>query len=219
MGVYLNGKLCGISLPQPNPTPTKKYQLLDRVENDNGNEIGSVSGFFTDGNGVEYAVVCLDAQYRITSDTYGNGKISSGYIAYGNGSTYLTPTLLRTRTATTETDAILTAATAASQTSSGANHCRSKSFVISGTTYYGQIPNIQEVIDIMEIATDLNSADTSGSSYSSWLLPEDPNKANNIWSSTPSSSAYAWTCGTTQIGSMTTNNDAFIVPVLEIPNA
>lgn len=43
-----------------------KYQLLQRISDDNGTGIGTVSGFFTDANNVEYAVVCLDAQYRIS---------------------------------------------------------------------------------------------------------------------------------------------------------
>ena len=50
-----------------NPTPSGNYQLLDRIEDDNHNEIGTVSGFFTDANNIEYAVVCLDASYRLAA--------------------------------------------------------------------------------------------------------------------------------------------------------
>uniref|UniRef100_UPI003865CADA hypothetical protein n=1 Tax=Methanobrevibacter sp. TaxID=66852 RepID=UPI003865CADA len=59
---YLDG-FSSVTVDVPS-APTKKYNLLDRVKDDSNNEIGTVSGFFTDANNVEYAVVCLDAQYR-----------------------------------------------------------------------------------------------------------------------------------------------------------
>lgn len=200
--------------------PKGKYKLLERIKDDSNNEIGSVSGFFTDGNGVEYAVVCLDAQYRITTNTYGSGQISSNYISYGSygpSQTYVNNALQQTATATDNTTAILNAASAASQTSSGANHCRSKSFTIDGIVYYGQIPNLVEAIDIMSHQNKINSLDTSGSSYNSWLLPDI--LQNALWSSTPAASSYAWGVGSDRINSRTTNNLGFIAPVLELPNS
>ena len=52
------------------PMPTGKYSLLDRVVDDSNNSIGIVVGFHFDANDVEYAVVCLDAAYRLASGQY-----------------------------------------------------------------------------------------------------------------------------------------------------
>lgn len=194
------------------PAPTSKYKLLERIKDDNNNEIGTVSGFFTDGNDVEYAVVCLDAQYRITTDPYGNGQIASSSITYGTGSQFVSNAYGLTATATENTTAILGVAAS----SPAATHCRSKTFTIGGNTYSGQLPNLVEITDIMAQKTTLNSLDTSKSSYSSYVLP---NNDNNVWSSTPAYLGYAWDVGVNQITSMTTNNSAFVVPVLELPNS
>ena len=189
-----------------------KYKLFDRVTDDSNNEIGTVSGFFTDANNVEYAVVCLDAQYRITTDPYGNGQIASSYITYGTGSEYVSNAYGLKATATENTTAILGVAAS----SPAATHCRSKTFTIGGNTYSGQLPNLVEITDIMAQKTTLNSLDTSKSSYSSYVLP---NNDNNVWSSSPAYSGYAWDVGVNQITSMTTNNSNFVVPVLELPNS
>ena len=189
-----------------------KYKLFDRIKDDSNNEIGTVSGFFTDSNNVEYAVVCLDAQYRITTDPYGNGQIASSAITYGTGSGYVSNAYGLVATATENTTAIL----AVAASSPTATHCRSKSFTIGGNTYNGQLPNLVEITDIMAQKTTLNSLDTSKTSYSSCVLP---NNDNNVWSSSPAGSGYAWAVGVTQITSMTTNNSNFVAPVLELPNA
>ena len=52
-------------------------------------------------------------------------------------------------------------------TSGACNHCRSKSFAIDGTTYYGQLPNMIELNDIIRNHTALDTADPTASSYSS----------------------------------------------------
>ena len=46
------------------PFSSGKYQLLQRIKDDTNTEIGTVSGFVKNSNDTEYAVVCLDAQYR-----------------------------------------------------------------------------------------------------------------------------------------------------------
>lgn len=186
-------------------TPTKKYKLLDRIKDDSNNEIGTVSGFFTDANDVEYAVVCLDAQYRLAS-----GQIMS------SGSQYNVPLYNNMgvwdakETATTNTIAILAAGT-----SSACTHCRNQSFTIDGITYYGQLPNMPELTDIYRNRTVINSSDTSASSYSSLVL------ANNksAWSSTQYYESYSWCInnyGDVYASNITDNY--FVVPVLEIPN-
>lgn len=188
-----------------------KYQLLDRVKDDSNNEIGTVSGFFTDANGVDYAVVCLDAQYRLDSGQFSSSTgIVTNLPQHQNQSLYSA-----TETATTNTQLILDWCTANSYTSSACTHCRSKSFTIDGTTYYGQLPNIVEVIDIFRRRVGINSADTSAGSYSSLIIPTN----TAVWSSSQFNNNIAWYInnrGFVDIENKT--NNYFVIPVLEIPN-
>ena len=189
-----------------------KYQLLQRISDDNGNEIGTVSGFFTDANDVEYAVVCLDAQYRLESGTY------CSYIstAVTDLPIYSSWAIWEAKeTATFSTQKILDFCTAQSATSTACTHCRSKSFTIDGTTYYGQLPNVIELIDICKNYTAIQSADTSVSQYSHLGFP----RTNRTWSSFQYSSGSSWHVGNN--GNMTgggKNYNYFVAPVLEIPN-
>lgn len=182
-----------------------KYQLLDRIKDDSNNEIGTVSGFFT-ANNVEYAVVCLDAQYRLGSGKYltPNAQVS-GIPNYTNQSVWGAA-----ETATTNTTAIL-----ATGTSSACTHCRSKSFVIDSVTYAGQLPNIVELIDIFRRRTEINTADTSSVSYPNLIIPT----ANSAWSSTQYGTDEAWQIsneGETLYADK--DGTGIIIPVLELPN-
>lgn len=192
-------------------TPTGKYQLLQRISDDNGNEIGTVSGFFTDSNDVEYAVVCLDAQYRLLQ-----GKWSSATGAVTNMPNYPNQTVWSAKeTATFNTQKILDWCSANSYTSTSCSHCRSKSFTIGNTVYYGQLPNIVELIDIFKRREGINSKDTSSSSYSSLIIPT----SKTTWSSSqlgPSNAWAAWYDGRVYYPDKT--NNYFVPPVLEIPN-
>lgn len=189
-----------------------KYKLLDRVKDDSNNEIGSVSGFFKDANDVEYAVVCIDAQYRLASGAY----CSDISAAITNLPVYTNQTLWSaTETATFNTQKILDYCTAQSATSTSCTHCRSKSFTIGGVTYYGQLPNIAELSDIFRRRVGINSADTSSSSYSSLLL----HTGTRVWSSSQYSVRNGWffvNNGAVNYTDKTT--DYMIIPVLEIPN-
>ena len=61
----------------------KKYKLLDRVyEDDNGDSIGTVVGFHYDANDVEYAIVALDAAYRLAQGQYLSTTIAVGNLPY-----------------------------------------------------------------------------------------------------------------------------------------
>ena len=184
-----------------------KYHLLDRVKDDNNNEIGTVSGFFTDANDVEYAVVCLDAQYRLD-----NGKYADSNINITGIPKYYTQALWEAKeTATENTTAIL-----ASDTSTGCTHCRSKTFTVDGISYAGQLPNLLELIDIFKNRTSLNAADTSASSYSSLTIPEQA----EAWSSTQNGNTNGWSIYSGGSASYESKNSgAFVVPVLEIPNS
>ena len=157
-------------------TPSVKSKLLQRVIDDSNNEIGTVSGFFTDKNDVEYAVVCLDATYRNRSAQWASaeGNVTNMPL-YDNWTIWEAP-----ETATENTTLIL-----ASTTSSACTHCRSKSFTIGGVTYYGQLPNIIELVDIARHRTAINAADTSGGS-----ITIATNK--NYWASNQSHSTNGW---------------------------
>lgn len=203
----------GKVLLSPEGGSSGKYSLLERISDDSNNEIGTVSGFFTDANDVEYAVVCLDAQYRLAEGTY-----------CSNTSTEITDLPMYSswaiweakETATFNTQKILDFCTAQSATSTACSHCRSKSFTIDGTIYYGQLPNIVELVDICKNYTAIQSADTSVSQYSSLGLPRT---LDRTWSSSQYSRNLSWYVNYT--GSPTIANRAegyFVAPVLEIPN-
>lgn len=195
---------------------TKKYQLFDRVFDDSNNEIGTVSGFFTDANDVEYAVVCLDAQYRakdtavISSETYTIGSYLTGY-----EQKYV---LYSTNTATYNTNKILEYCMADSNTSPACAHCRSKSFIIDGITYYGQLPNFPELWDIYRHKNTLNSMDSSLDDYPLFEIPIASVFSSNLELDTQSSFFFinidGIMAGSTG-GSYYLN---FVIPILEIPN-
>lgn len=191
-----------------------KYKLLDRVKDDNNNEIGTVSGFFTDANDVEYAVVCLDAQYREASKVYcSKGALITDLPRYEDCiSAYWWSA---TDTATFNTQKILDYCTANGYTSSACTGCRSHYFTIDGTTYYGQLPNMREVFDISQNFVTLNSKDPSASG--------NPTKnfasAKNLWSSTQVDTTSEWYFNNTgYIYPNTKTWTNLACPVLEIPN-
>lgn len=192
-------------------TPSAKYKLLQRVIDDSNNEIGTVSGFFTDANDVEYAVVCLDATYRNSSAQWASaaGNVTNMPLYY-NWSIWNTK-----ETATKNTQLILDYCTANGLTSSACTHCRQYSFTIGGITYYGQLPNIIELIDIVRHSAAINTADTSASSNTSLNF----STGRNCWSSTQYNSGNAWFLnGYGSIINVSKSSNYFAVPVLEIPN-
>lgn len=196
------------------PTPSGKYTLLQRISDDNGNEIGTVSGFFTDANNMEYAVVCLDAQYRNAStqwcsvrNTVTNMPLYSSSLNawwYDNAK----------ETATQNTQLILDYCSAGGYTSTACSHCRSKSFTIDGTTYYGQLPNMREVFDMWRHRVQIEQMDTSASSHSSTNF----SSARDIWSSSQYTRRDGW-CLTNygDVNYYSKMNNYFACPVLEIP--
>lgn len=186
-----------------------KYSLLDRVKDDSNNEIGTVSGFFTDANDVEYAVVCLDAQYRLASATYSDTNTTITNMPLYNN--LVNSNVWESKvTSTTNTDLIL-----ASVTSPACNHCRSQSFTIDGVTYYGQLPNVIEVSDIAKNYHTIENLDTSASRYSGTNF----SSARTIWTSNQYTAAAAFRLSTTgTIWSSNKDTSLFVCPVLEIPN-
>lgn len=201
-----NGK---VLLSKPAPSGSGLYQLFDRIRDDGGNEIGTVSGFFTDANDIEYAVVCLDAQYRYNEDF--SQEYSGGVTAMPFA--YWTPEALEDfalqeqypfpnlpiysgwnifnagETATDNTTEILASTTVISPM---ATHCQSKTFYINGVEYAGQIPNMHELVDIfVKNADTLDLLDTSIQDYHPQSLGYLMNE-NEYDLSVTSSSVVSW---------------------------
>ena len=190
-----------------------RYKLFDRVYADStGDSIGTVCGFYKGSNSVEYAVVCLDATYRLAQ---GQWAASTGAIPnmplYGTWNLNINGT----ETATQNGDLIL-----ASKASTAVSHCRSKSFSIGGTTYYGQLPNICELLMILGTHTILYNMDPTVSSAATNLNFVQNGFPSNAWSSSQSSAYAGWCISSFGImdpnSSKTTNSLVF--PILEIPN-
>lgn len=204
----------GKALVAPEGGSSGKYQLLQRIKDDNNVEIGTVSGFFTDANNVEYAVVCLDAQYRLDLAQWcSTTQAVTNMPSYSNLAT--SNVWGAKETATENTQLILDYCTAKGYTSSACVHCRSKSFVINGVTYYGQFPNAIEVFEIAKNYNTIETMDTSASSNPSLNF----STSRPLWSSSQNSSNYGWELGT--ICSLTKfikTNHSYVTPVLELPN-
>jgi hypothetical protein len=182
------------------------YKVGDRVKDDSDNDVGMVSGFFTDADDQKYAVVCLNAADRLASGQY----LSSNTTIIGIPE-YQDQTLWSaSETATTNTTAIL-----ATGTSSACTHCRSKSYTIDGVTYAGQLPNLLELIDIFRNRVKINADDPTAATSSSLVIPTK----TRTWSSTQFDSSGGWCVG--GYGSVSYDgskvNPYFTIPVLEIP--
>ena len=193
----------------------KKYSLLQRISDDSGNEIGTVSGYQIGQDDKEYACVCLDAVYRQDSLQY-----LSQNVAITNLPNWLDQRIWDVdevffkETATFATDKILAMTEGGEYTSSACTHCRSFSFVIDGITYQGQLPTIMELVNIFQHRTRINSLDSTASSYSSKIIPS----SKTTWSSTQRNSPYAWYVNSYgSVPYINKNNSYFVVPVIELP--
>ena len=195
-----------------------RYKLLDRIKDDSNNEIGTVCGFFTDANDNEYAVVCLDAQYRLASAAWSStsGTVTNLTEYSMNGAAVDLIANTYTDTATSNCDKILAWCSAGGYTSAAVSHCRSKSFVIGGITYYGQLPNLCELFYICANRAEISNADTSKSSYSSLDIAT---LASRTLSSSQCNSSNVWYINFTGYVYLSSKTySCFVAPVLEIPN-
>ena len=204
-----------------------KYQLLQRVEDDNGNEIGTVSGFFTDANDVEYAVVCLDKVYRANRDVgsydmYGDDGFNDEYTTLLNYSvSNIVYAFSKKDTSTAITDMWYSQHWSSSTDSSNSAilYARSLSFTIDGETYQGQVPNMCELSDIAKNYSELDLLDTSSGSNSLTNLFTQ-NTDHGCYSCIPHNKndfvgIYGYTDGTFYAIAGETMT---VAPVLEIPN-
>lgn len=192
-------------------TPTGKYQLLQRVTDDNNNEIGTIGCFIQDSNGNELAVCVLDAQYRLATGQWMSQGASVTGLSYADDQTYWESK----DTATDNCDKILQCCSDNGYTSSGVSHCRSKTFVIDGQSYAGQLVTQKEINLIFIHRSEINQLDISGGQYSNLLLPSSTNMwTSNHFDSTRGSRFNVF--GVMDASGKTAS--WFILPVLEIPN-
>jgi len=203
-----------VNVPSGGPVTHKKYQLLDRVYDDlSGDSIGTVCGFFTDGNNIEYAIVCLDAIYRAASLQLMSANVTpSGLPNYSGVSVFEAK-----ETATFNCDKMMDWVNLSESNSSAAvEHCRSYSFMVTGTTYFGQLPNLIELIKIYEVKTSIGSLDPTLVDNPTLAIP-----STNMTSSTSNHWASNWysysDTGITR-GSSAKAQKYFVCPILEIPN-
>lgn len=186
---------------------------LTRFKDDNNNEIGTHYMNFEDGNGNVFKVILLDAQYRLASSQWcSNINTVTNMPLYSNLAS--SNVWQAGETATTNTQLILDYCTAGVYTSASCSHCRSKSFTIGGTTYYGQLPNMIEVIHLAKHYNQFDALDTSAGSQRSLSF----SSARSIWSSsqcTGSTGWYLYNAGS--VNSSNKTNFCFACPVLEIP--
>lgn len=187
---------------------------LARFKDDNNTEIGTWYMNFVDGSGNEFKVICLDAQYRNASTQWSSrtGSVTNLPLYSDNLSAWWYDNAKET--ATQNTQLILDWCSKNAYTSTACSHCRSNSYVIGGTTYYGQLPNMREVFDMWRHRVQIEQMDTSASGHSSTNF----NSARNIWSSSQCGSGSGWylvTAGLVYDGYKSTN--FFASPVLEIP--
>ena len=183
---------------------------LTRFSDDNGTEIGTHFMNFVDGNGNKYKVIVLDAKYR--------GGDSKMWLNFTEAPTdmpiydSLPSAVAATETATNNTQTILDYCTAAGRTSSACSQCRSKSFTIGGTTYYGQLPNITQMLYIILQYYNLDSLDPTSSSHPKVNF----NTSHTFWSSSQASTTNGWITRS-GITSFSKAQSGAVSPVLEIP--
>ena len=199
----------------PTPSGTTDVPLI-RISDDNGNEIGTWYMNFEDGNGNVFKVILLDAQYRNASTQWIN--VSASIINMPSYSDLKNSNIWEAKeTATQNTQLIVDHCRSKYSSSSACNHCRSKSFIIGGKTYYGQLPNYVEVNYIAKHYNQFDVLDISANSQSSLNF----SSARAIWTSSQYSGSYCWGMGTSGILSNTSktnpNTNYFACPVLEIP--
>lgn len=164
-----------------------KYNIGDTVTADNGSTVGTVVGIFFDASKNKYAVVGLQ------SSTFASGLSMNNF-----SSTYFTnQRVWNNHTTATETcNEIL-----GKGSSAAVSHCRQYSYVIDGVTYYGQLPNIYELVMFFSMAQWI-----SGIPSSIKTLSCTAKQSGSNW--------YVDTDGSPYYGS---GDSGDVMPILEIP--
>ena len=214
MGLFLGNKLVSpAQIVKEGGSSGTTDVPLTRVSDDNGNEIGTYYMNFEDANGNVFKVIVLDAQYRNASTQWCSDKntVTNMPIYNSNYDSWWGNAM---ETATQNTQLILDYCSAGGYTSTACSHCRSKSFTIDGTTYYGQLPNMREVFDMWRHRVQIEQMDTSASIHPLTNF----SSARTIWSSSQYSSSYSWYFGNNgDVNYYYKTYNYFACPVLEIP--
>ena len=225
------------------------YDLVTKTFYTNSGTGSFIAGPLQTSNDNNYAVVCLNAKYRtstnmtIMSIVGESASVNNDtrliipglltYSAQGNegyiGTSWLEKEKLE-ESATVGTQKVLEYMnTDSTYYSPAANNARSKSFIIDGVMYYGQIPNMSEVIQMLYMRSKIESTDPTHSLYPSLNLTGKRIVSFTQYGWNP---AQNWNCYSVSnaIGtlthwfkSQTTYNssnpmDYFLAPVIEIPN-
>lgn len=189
---------------------------LTRFKDDNNQEIGTHYMDFTDANGNKFKVIALDAAYMAYNLALAPGAgVVTDLPQYGDVTQ--SSVFDAKETATFNTQKIIDYYATTGRVSAVCEHCRSKSFVINGVTYYGQLPNFPELLGINKYMPTLASMDTS--------TPYDVNASyaatTNRWSSNQNNSQYFWILATSPDKALyrrsSQNTYTVTNPVLEIP--
>ena len=164
-----------------------KYNVGDTVTADNGSTVGTVVGIFLDASKNKYAVIGLPSSTFATSLSMDNFS-----------STYFTDQRVWNNhtTATATCNEIL-----GKGGSSAISHCRNYSYVIEGVTYYGQLPNIYELVMFFSMAQWISGIPTN-------------TKAISCTSKQSGSNWYVDQDGSPYYNSGTSG---YVMPILEIP--
>ena len=127
------------------PAPSEKYPLYSRVKDDTSTNIGTVSGYFYDGNGKKYVAVVLDNGY-FTGDL-----LSANHQIPGLTNYYGTTVYTETETATYANNCFL--AELGTSYTSVITSVRELSYYIGGVQYFAQVPNF---IEMLQMASGVN---------------------------------------------------------------
>lgn len=205
------------SCPAMHTSSGSLYKIGDRISDDSNNVIGTIGAFYTDSLDNEYAVCVLDAAYRTRNLTWmESSKLITNLPSYNNLHSGITS--LNFESATTNTQLILNYCSSSGNSSPACTYCRSKSFTINGVTYYGQLPNLCELLQIYANHYYLGSLDTTESSANNNLKLSSWFSDSYCWSSNQKNDSNAWATGPSSFTSsyVKTENYYAICPVLEI---
>ena len=197
-------------------TPTGRYQLLERIKEDNHIlAIGTVGGFFTDANGIEYAIVCLDSDKRLLQAAWCSSATAvTNMPYYANNVTAYWYTDAK-ETAKQNGDYLKAYCDAKGYTSQALTWCRNQTYTIGGTLYTAQLPNIVELFEIWKHRAEIQALDRYGDDLDTSFATR-----HNIWSSTQAGSGSAWCLNQNGYYQNAGKANTYMAcPILEIPNA
>lgn len=183
------------------PTPTEKYPI-GQILYENNEYKGIVYGHFTDANNNKYALILelyRNTDYNeVIPKTYSDVYCSGSIFSIGVTSTANNELFKDYETATTKCNAIIDYCTANNYTSV-VQSVRQESITLDGVTYYGQMPTVNEYLEMLRHSREVAAVADQQPVYGTgaWNLAK-------YWSMHLSSnrvSSYPWCVGSTQAAS------------------